>query len=72
MKEQGAEKEKREVHTEPERDQHREKKTLQETRRQKADRKVMRERNRETVKESARQKYVGEVGERDSEQEMGS
>ena len=42
MKEQGAEKEKREVHTEPERDQHREKKTLQETGRQKADRKVMR------------------------------
>ena len=47
MKEQGAEKEKREVHTEPERDQHREKKTLQETGRQKADGKVMRERNRD-------------------------
>ena len=72
MKEQGTEKEKREMHTEPEGDQHREKKTLQETGRQKADRKVMRERNRETVKGSARQKYVGEAGERDSEQEMGS
>ena len=52
MKEQGAEKEKREVHTEPERDQHREKKTLQETGRQKADRKVMRERNRDSERVS--------------------
>lgn len=71
MKEQG-ERKKRGRGTQSQREMNIERERHYERGRQKADRTVMRERNRETVKESVRQKYVGEAGERDSEQEMGS